>query len=192
MEVDKGNGKEISCEPVREETPSRADVPSEGLFVHPPHEKRRMREKRPLKPTNVSLIFGLPNTTKQSILEKRFLDYVRSFWLVRSERYCPVLVQCNGVDATLKDCYHVLMVKKCMSTGYVRMASKLYTRQWEVEQFPSKSNSLAILMSPNFSNRALSSTNKYQVALRHWNAIANIPLGELLVQRQGGTLIICT
>uniref|UniRef100_A0A803M9J0 Uncharacterized protein n=1 Tax=Chenopodium quinoa TaxID=63459 RepID=A0A803M9J0_CHEQI len=135
--------------PGDEQTPGRDDVLSEGSIVRPHGSNRRTREKRPLVPTNISLVSGLKNTTKQSILEKRFIEYVRSFRSVRSGRPGLALVQCNGVDATLKDCYHLLMVKECISSIYVRMASRLYTKRWEVEQFIGKSR--RVLMSPDFS-----------------------------------------
>ena len=58
------------------------------------------------------------------------------------------MISCDGGVADQRDCYHTLMASQCVSTGYVRMASFLYTKVWRVKEFVGKSE--RILLTPDF------------------------------------------
>uniref|UniRef100_A0A803M0D2 Ubiquitin-like protease family profile domain-containing protein n=1 Tax=Chenopodium quinoa TaxID=63459 RepID=A0A803M0D2_CHEQI len=87
-------------------------------------------------------------TCKLTVLDKRVLNFVRGWKELKNENAVgPSIIECDGMDASQRDCYRVLSLRSRVGNQYVRMASVLYTKTWS-EQHTMK----RVLLDPSYSH----------------------------------------
>uniref|UniRef100_A0A803LU18 Ubiquitin-like protease family profile domain-containing protein n=1 Tax=Chenopodium quinoa TaxID=63459 RepID=A0A803LU18_CHEQI len=87
-------------------------------------------------------------TCKLTVLDKRVLNFVRGWKELKNENAAgPSIIECDGMDASQRDCYRVLSPRSRVGNQYVRMTSVLYTKTWS-EQHTMK----RVLLDPSYSH----------------------------------------
>uniref|UniRef100_A0A803M9I7 Ubiquitin-like protease family profile domain-containing protein n=1 Tax=Chenopodium quinoa TaxID=63459 RepID=A0A803M9I7_CHEQI len=87
-------------------------------------------------------------TCKLTVLDKRVLNFVRGWKELKNENAAgPSIIECDGMNASQRDCYRVLSPRSRVGNQYVRMASVLYTKTWS-EQHTMK----RVLLDPSYSH----------------------------------------
>uniref|UniRef100_A0A803LQK3 Ubiquitin-like protease family profile domain-containing protein n=1 Tax=Chenopodium quinoa TaxID=63459 RepID=A0A803LQK3_CHEQI len=87
-------------------------------------------------------------TCKLTVQDKRVLNFVRGWKELKNENAVgPSIIECDGMDASQRDCYRVLSPRSRVGNQYVRMASVLYTKTWS-EQHTMK----RVLLDPSYSH----------------------------------------
>uniref|UniRef100_A0A803MEV2 Ubiquitin-like protease family profile domain-containing protein n=1 Tax=Chenopodium quinoa TaxID=63459 RepID=A0A803MEV2_CHEQI len=89
-----------------------------------------------------------PMPCKLTVLEKRLVNFVRGWKEMKNENAPgPSIIECDGMDASQRDCYRVLSPRCRVGDQYVRMASVLYMKTW------SDHTMKRILLDPSYSMR---------------------------------------
>ncbi|XP_021726468.1 uncharacterized protein LOC110693630 [Chenopodium quinoa] len=72
---------------------------------------------------------------KLSAFQKNVIHFIRRWGENKRKGVCPVpiVIRCDGYEASQKDCYEVLHMNGRVSTGYVGLAAVLYNKKWALK-----------------------------------------------------------
>uniref|UniRef100_A0A803N9J7 Ubiquitin-like protease family profile domain-containing protein n=1 Tax=Chenopodium quinoa TaxID=63459 RepID=A0A803N9J7_CHEQI len=91
-------------------------------------------------------------------IEKRLVGFVKAWKDLKNENAPgPSVIECDGIDATQRDCYRVVSPRARVGDQYVRMASVLYTKTWSAQHCMKR-----IMLDPSYAHFVMLGKDEYK------------------------------